>query len=531
MTRTRPLRRDGRTPSGSPAPDDHDFLRELGYTPVLKRRMGPFANFAGSFSVISVLSGCLTLYGFGLATGGPAVMMWGWIGVGIMVMFVGAGLAEVTSAYPTSGALYFMADRLGGRRWGWYTGWLNLLGLLGAIAGIDYGCALFAGAFARLQWGFEPTPGSLMVIYVCVLALHAVLNLFGVRLVGILNSVSVWWHLAGVALIVGVLWLVPSHHQPVSFVFTAFVNETGWHSTPYVALIGLLLAQYTFSGYDASAHLSEETTGAQVNAARGIVRAIRWSWAAGFVLLAGLTFAIQDYAGVRDTPTGVPPAQIFLDALGVSGAKALLLVVIVAQLFCGNAEVAATSRMVFAFSRDGALPGSARWRRVSPRTGTPTRAVLLSVAVALVLALPLLLGGVRGRDLHQHHRHHPGLRDPRLPAAAPPPQFPPRPVEPGPLGRPGRLGGRRLGGLRDRPLLPPAVRPHLPGHLQLRPRGPVPRPGPGHRLVGRIGPAHVRTPARSPRIPGPAPRRKPDQVLTAPPTDHPLPLVGAAAPG
>ncbi|KEF08394.1 MULTISPECIES: amino acid permease [Streptomyces] len=390
MTRTRQLRRDGRTPSGSPAPDDHDVLRTLGYTPVLKRRMGPFANFASSFSVISVLSGCLTLYGFGLATGGPAVMMWGWIGVGIMVMFVGAGLAEVTSAYPTSGALYFMADRLGGKRWGWYTGWLNLLGLLGAIAGIDYGCALFAGAFAGLQWGFEPTPGSLMVIYVCVLALHAALNLFGVRLVGILNSVSVWWHLAGVALIVGVLWLVPSRHQPVSFVFTTFVNETGWHSTLYVALIGLLLAQYTFSGYDASAHLSEETTGAQVNAACGIVRAIRWSWVAGFVLLAGLTFAIQDYAGVRNTPTGVPPAQIFLDALGVSGAKALLLVVIVAQLFCGNAEVAATSRMVFAFSRDGALPGSAWWRHVSPRTGTPTRAVLLSVAVALVLALPSL---------------------------------------------------------------------------------------------------------------------------------------------
>nr|WP_050503629.1 amino acid permease [Streptomyces rimosus] len=390
VTRTRQLRRDGRTPSGSPAPDDHDVLRTLGYTPVLKRRMGPFANFASSFSVISVLSGCLTLYGFGLATGGPAVMMWGWIGVGVMVMFVGAGLAEVTSAYPTSGALYFMADRLGGKRWGWYTGWLNLLGLLGAIAGIDYGCALFAGAFAGLQWGFEPTPGSLMVIYVCVLALHAALNLFGVRLVGILNSVSVWWHLAGVALIVGVLWLVPSRHQPVSFVFTTFVNETGWHSTLYVALIGLLLAQYTFSGYDASAHLSEETTGAQVNAARGIVRAIRWSWVAGFVLLAGLTFAIQDYAGVRNTPTGVPPAQIFLDALGVSGAKALLLVVIVAQLFCGNAEVAATSRMVFAFSRDGALPGSVWWRHVSPRTGTPTRAVLLSVAVALVLALPSL---------------------------------------------------------------------------------------------------------------------------------------------
>jgi amino acid transporter len=290
--------------------------------------------------------------------------------------------------------LFDMANRLGGPRWGWYTGWLNLLGLLGAIAGIDYGAALFAGAFANLQWGFTPTPGRTMLIYLGILLLHAVLNLFGVRLVTVLNSVSVWWHLAGVAVIVGALVLVPDHHRSPHFMFTTFVNDTGWSSHWYVVLIGLLLAQYTFSGYDASAHLSEETARAQVAAPRGIVRAIGWSWIAGFVLLAGLTYAIQDYAGTQGSATGVPPAQIFLDALGSGGAKALLLVVIVAQLFCGNAEVAACSRMVFAFSRDGALPGSAMWRRVSGRTGTPTRAVWLAVAVAAVLALPALYSTV-----------------------------------------------------------------------------------------------------------------------------------------
>ncbi|MGH3323374.1 MAG: amino acid permease, partial [Streptomyces sp.] len=144
----------------APRLDDDAKLRDLGYHPVLVRRMGSFGNFAISFSVISVLSGCMTLYGFGLITGGPAVMMWGWVAVGVMVMFVGAGLAEVTSAYPTSGGLYYMAGQLGGRRWGWYTGWLNLLGLLGAIAGIDYGAALFTGALLNLQWGIEPSPGT-----------------------------------------------------------------------------------------------------------------------------------------------------------------------------------------------------------------------------------------------------------------------------------------------------------------------------------------------------------------------------------
>ncbi|WP_338684588.1 amino acid permease [Streptomyces acidiscabies] len=373
---------------------DDAYLRELGYEPVLTRRMGPFGNFAVSFSVISVLSGCMTLYGFGMSTGGPAVMLWGWVGVGAMVMFVGAGLAEVTSAYPTSGALYYQAEQLGGRKWGWYTGWLNLLGLLGAIAGIDYGAALFTGAFLNLQWGFEPTPGKIMVIFLCILALHLTLNWFGVRLVSILNSISVWWHAAGVLVIVGALAIVPSHHQSAGFVFGEFVNNTGWSSPVYVALLGLLLAQYTFSGYDASAHLSEETTDAQVSASRGIIHAIGWSWLAGFVLLAGLTFAIQDYAGTVSSTTGVPPAQIFLDALGLTGAKLLLLVVIVAQLCCGNAETAAASRMVFAFSRDGALPGSAQWRQLDPRTGTPRKAVALAVVCAALLALPSLYSPV-----------------------------------------------------------------------------------------------------------------------------------------
>ena len=370
--------------------NDDETLKRLGYQPELARRMGPFGNFAISFSVISVLSGCMTLYGFGLNTGGPAVMLWGWVAVGAMVLLLGLALAEVTSAYPSSGALYYMANQLGGPRWGWFTGWFNLLGLLGAIAGIDYGAALFSGAFASLQWGFTPTPGKILAIYAVILVLHATLNLFGVRLVSVLNSVSVWWHLGGVAVIVGALALVPSHHQSAAFVFGHFANGTGWGSALYVGALGLLLAQYTFCGYDASAHLSEETTHAQISAAKGIVHSIAWSWVAGFVLLTGLTFAIQDYAGTLATSTGVPPAQIFLDALGASGAKALLLVVIVAQLFCGNAEVAAASRMVFAFSRDGAMPGSGLWRRVSVRTRTPVPAVWLAVGVAFLLALPSL---------------------------------------------------------------------------------------------------------------------------------------------
>ncbi|KOV12361.1 amino acid permease [Streptomyces sp. XY431] len=372
-------------PTASGPEDQH--LRALGYEPELVRRMGPFGNFAVSFSVISVLSGCMTLFGFGLVTGGPAVMMWGWVAVGLAVLLVGAALAEVTSAYPTSGGLYYMAQRLGGPRWGWTTGWLNLLGLLGGIAGIDYGAASFIAAFAGLQWGVAPTPGLILAIFAGVLVLHALLNVVGVRVVSLLNAVSVWWHLLGVALIVGVLTVVPSHHQSVGWVFTHFENGTGWTSPIYVSAIGLLLGGYTFCGYDASAHLSEETKDARVAAPRGIVRSIWVSLLAGTVLLAGLLFAVQDYAGA--SAAAVPPAQIFQDAVGATGAKLLLLVVIGAQLFCGSAETTAASRMIYAFSRDGALPGSATWRRVSAG-GVPVPAVWLAVSIAFILAVPSL---------------------------------------------------------------------------------------------------------------------------------------------
>src|SRR6202000_1898283 len=164
--------------------------------------------------------------------------------------------------------------------------------------------------------------------------------------------------------------------------------HTCWSSWIYVALLSLLLAQYTFTGYDASAHMTEETKSAAVAGPRGIVMSILVSLSAAWTLLIGVTFAIQNYT--TEVGATVPPAQIFVDALGATGGKLLLLIVIVAQLFCGMSSVTANSRMIYAFSRDGALPGSAFWHRVNPRTRTPTNAIWLAAAGALILGLPYL---------------------------------------------------------------------------------------------------------------------------------------------
>ncbi|WP_245771601.1 amino acid permease [Actinacidiphila guanduensis] len=380
-------------PGAAPVTDDERRLRELGYTQELARSLSGFSNFAVSFSIVSILSGCLTLYGTGMNTGGPAMITWGWPLVGAFTLCVGLAMAEICSSYPTAGGLYYWSARLArtrGPAWSWVTGWCNFMGQVAVTAGIDYGAAFFTNALLDLQFGLSATPGHTVEIFAVLLALHGVLNTFGVRLVAVLNTVSVWWHLAGVLVIVGVLVAVPDHHASASFVFTHFVNNTGFHNSFYVAMLGLLLAQYTLTGYDASAHMTEETHDAARSGPRGIVNAITVSLAAGWVLLLGITFAIQNYGGELGSATGVPPAQIFIDAIGERGAKVLLLIVIGAQFFCGMASVTANSRMIYAFSRDGALPGSRLWHRIHPRTQTPVNAVWLGTGGALLLGLPAL---------------------------------------------------------------------------------------------------------------------------------------------
>jgi amino acid permease (GABA permease) len=378
-----------------PAQHDSDTsrLHQLGYAQELARHMSGFSNFAVSFTIISILSGCLTLYGFGLNTGGPAVIVWGWPFVGLMTLFVGLAMAEVCSSFPTAGGLYYWSAKLAKKNsaaWSWFTGWFNFLGQVAVTAGIDFGAAFFLNAFLDLQFGFDARPWHTILLFGLILLLHGAVNQFGVRVVAKLNDISVWWHVIGVAVIVGVLAFVPDQHQSASFVFTEFVNNTGWQSSLYVALIGLLLAQYTLTGFDASAHMTEETRDASVAGPRGIVMSIVVSVVAGWVLLIGLTFAIQSYDSATGTGTGVPPAQIFIDAVGETGGKLLLLIAIGAQLFCGMASVTANSRMIYAFSRDGALPASHVWHRINPRTRTPTNAIWLAAGGAFLLGLPYL---------------------------------------------------------------------------------------------------------------------------------------------
>jgi amino acid permease (GABA permease) len=379
--------------------DDERRLHELGYAQELMRRMSGFSNFAVSFTIISILSGCLTAFYFGMQLGGPAVIVWGWPIVGIMTLFVGLAMAEVCSSFPTAGGLYYWAAKLSPRHgpiWSWFTGWFNFLGQVAVTAGIDFGAAFFINFLFNLWFGFDyTTHWHTIVIYAVVLFIHGLMNQFGIRLVALLNNVSVWWHIAGVLIIVGAVTfgLKPGvHHADPKFVFTGLANLSGLHiGWWYILPVGLLMAQYTFTGYDASAHMTEETHNAARSGPRGIYMSILVSLIAGWVLLIGLTFAIQKANYVGEATAGnVAPGQIWIDSIGRLGAELLLLVAIGAQLFCGMSSITANSRMIYAFSRDGALPGSSIWHKVNKRTRTPTNAIWLAAGGALILGLPYL---------------------------------------------------------------------------------------------------------------------------------------------
>jgi amino acid permease (GABA permease) len=389
------------TASAAQSSDEADAaeLAKLGYKQELHRGMSGFSNFAVSFSIISILAGCITSYSIALNSGGPAAINLGWPIVGVFVLFVALGMAEVCSRYPTAGGLYFWAGRLAKRNkrvWAWYVGWFNILGEVAVTAAIDFGAATTMMAFASLTFGVTPTAGNTYLLFLVLIVIHGLLNTFGVKLVSILCNLSAWWHIVGVLIIVAVLWIMPTSHQSFSWTMTAFHNGTGWTFGPYVFLMGLLMAQYTYTGYDASAHVAEETRGAALAAPKGIVMSVVISIIGGWILLFSITAAIQDGSNkglnaLVGSATGLPPAQIFLDALNnPTMAKFLLFIVCGAQFFCGMASVTANSRMSYAFSRDNALPGSRHWAKVNSRTGTPTNSVWLCVGAAMVLTLPAL---------------------------------------------------------------------------------------------------------------------------------------------
>jgi amino acid transporter len=352
--------------------EDEKILHRLGYAQELLRAMGVFRNFAISFTIISILAGCLTSYYLAFQWGGPVSVTWGWIVVGVFTTFVALSMAEIASTYPTAGGLYYWSSKLGSPAWGWFTGWFNLIGLIGIIGAVGYGLAIYATAFFNLLWGYPNDIHHIFYLFAAFMVAATLVNVFDVRITSGLNGISAYWHVIGVLIIVFACIFVPSHHQSASYVFTQTINNSGfgghtWGVWPFfmVFLIGSIgMAQYTLTGYDASAHMSEETHKASRSAALGMIWAVVVSVIAGFILLLAITFAIPNQVDVQKQFTYIT-TYIWQTSMGTHWAEVLLAIVVFAQFYCLTACITSGSRMLFAFSRDRAVPGHQVWRTVS----------------------------------------------------------------------------------------------------------------------------------------------------------------------
>jgi len=379
---------------------DEQRLAELGYKQELSRGWSSFSNFAISFSIISVLAGCFTSYGQAFNDGGPIAISIGWPVISLFILCVAFSMSELASAFPTAGGIYYWASKLGGAGWGWFTGWFNLIGLIAVVASVDYAAASFLSILLGLYnvnfiFNFTSTnvhyaAHVVFALFLIILIIHGLLNVFSSHLVSLFNQVSVWWHVIGVAVIVGLLIFVPSQHASFSYVFGTRANTTGFNHVMYwwyVLPLGFLLTMYTITGYDASAHVSEETHGADDAAPKGIWRSVFYSAVIGWILLLAITFAVRKADLATIHTSGFPAIAILTGSLSSWAAKFVILISTVGQLFCGMACVTSASRMTFAFSRDGAVPGHNLWRRLGSNR-TPTWAVLFVILASVAITIP-----------------------------------------------------------------------------------------------------------------------------------------------
>lgn len=326
----------------------------------------------------------------------------GWIVVSFFTMLVAIAMAEIVSAIPTSGGPYFWSALLAPPKWSpfaaWLTGWFNLLGQVAVTTGITFGLAgLIATAATVKNTSYVPTAADTIGIYAALLVSHALVNTFGVHVLKYLNNFSIFLHSAGIcAICIAVLAKAPTH-QPASFVFQKFYDGTGldgavgWSiraSPAYVAMCGALLSQFTLTGFDASAHLSEETKNASWSAPIGVVSSVGFSSLFGFFVLMAFLFSMQNFDTTINSAYGQPVLQILVDVFGENGALAVFSIIMVCVWHCGLFSLTSNSRMMFAFARDGGIPSF--FHNVDKRFRSPVRTIWLAATLAFILALPSL---------------------------------------------------------------------------------------------------------------------------------------------
>lgn len=386
---------------------DIKVLHEMGYAQELHRSMSSFSNFAISFSIICILSGGINSFPQALGGIGGAGAGIGWI-VGCLVSGLFAlAMAQIASAFPTAGGLYHWASILGNRFWGWLAAWLNLLGLITVLGAINIGTAFFfQGTFGSMV-GMDTSAGHIVTFVAIITVIQALFNHLGIRVTTFLTDISGYIiFLTTAVLVVALLYYAPALDFSRLWTFTNFSGEAGGNvfpqndSMPVLFLLCLLLPIYTITGYDASAHTSEETKNAAIAVPKGIVSAVIWSSLVGWVMICAIMLAIPDLkAGAAQ---GWTVFYETMNALIPTTLRDIIYAgILIAQLLCGLATVTSASRMLFAFSRDDGMPvGSKALAKVSPRFRTPVNAIWTSSILCLLYVFAAQFVSIGGTNLY-----------------------------------------------------------------------------------------------------------------------------------
>ncbi len=377
---------------------DHDAaeLKKMGYEQELNRHMGGFSNFAISFSIICILAGGISAFNQGLGAGGGFSLGVGWLVGGVFALIVAMAMAQIASSYPTAGGLYHWGSILGGKGFGWTTAWFNLLGLIFVVASVNFGVydPFFKTLIAPML-GIAPEAmgQSFQIGFIAIITImQAILNAYFPNLTTKLTDISGYLIFAVATALVVSLLVYTSTPLDFSKLFT-FTNFTGAEGSVWPKqegmllpfLSGLLFVTYTITGFDASAHTSEETRDAANNVPKGIIKAVIYSAIFGYIMVCTFVLVMPNLA------EGVKQGYTFFDAILhqlPDGLRVILSIgIFISNFLCGLACLTSCSRMMFAFSRDGGLPLSSALRTIDAKSKTPVVATWVSAILAIAATL------------------------------------------------------------------------------------------------------------------------------------------------
>ncbi|KAF5364229.1 hypothetical protein D9756_000907 [Leucocoprinus leucothites] len=378
---------------------DEALLAALGYKQEFKREFAPLEVFGIAFSIIGLVPSISSVLFYAIPNGGGPAMVWGWLVASVFILCVGMSMAELASAAPTSGGLYFWTYSLASKRWRnllcWIVGYANTIGSIGAIASIDWGAAVqvMAAITIGTNGNFEVTNARLFGVYAAIIISHGVVCCLGTRVLARLQTVYIALNvLFCIALIVALPAATPKElKNSAEFALWDFYNGAKRLAERLRLHLQFPRPLWTICSFDSSVHISEEASNAATAVPWAIVGAISIAGVLGWAINMALAFCMgSDLQALVDSDQ--PMAQILLNSFGQKGTLAVWILVVIVQYMMGSSMLLAASRQTFAFSRDGALPFSKWLYRMNKRTGTPANVVWFDAILALILGLLVFAG-------------------------------------------------------------------------------------------------------------------------------------------